>query len=214
MKKWTDVYGPADLILYQDDHLLVCNKPPGVPAQPDKSGDFSMQTWLEQYLQKSIHLLSRLDRPVSGAMACSLKDHGASPDLKKAYLAITSPPKEPEARLIHHLEKDGRHHKTRIVEEGSGKQAVLSYTTLQVLDRYHVLEVKTESGRFHQIRAQLSDIGCPIKGDVKYGARRGNPDRSIDLHAHQIEVAELLITAPWLGRSGIWEHVKLDQETI
>ncbi len=212
MKKWTEVYSPEELILYQDDRYIIANKPAGVPSQPDKTGDLSFSEWLMSDKGSSAHILSRIDRPVSGAMIFS-KDGGGHQhsNIKKTYLAITTSPTKSADTIEHYLQKDGRHLKTRVVSKKEGKLSKLSYRVIQELDKYAVLEIHLETGRFHQIRAQLSHIGCPIKGDVKYGARRGNRDRSIDLHAHRVMLPYLdaPIVAPILQQDGIWRFVEV-----
>ena len=211
MKKWTEVYGLKELILHQDDRYIIVNKPAGVPSQPDKTEDLSMSESLASYLGISSHIVSRIDRPVSGAMIFSKKGGGHDDKINKTYIAITASPDTSADTLEHYLKKDGRHHKTRVVSKEEGKLSRLTYKVLQQLDKYAVLEISLETGRFHQIRAQLGHIGCPIKGDVKYGARRGNRDRSIDLHAHQVELPHLdtPIIAPILDRGGIWQYVDI-----
>jgi len=214
MKKWTEIHSPKDLILYQDDTYVVANKPAGVPSQPDKTGDLSMSEWLEQQIGVSLHLISRLDRPVSGAMVCSKNGEiSDARSIQKHYLAITNAPEEEKATLEHFIFRDGRRHKAYITDQERGKQATLHYRTIQTLDKYVVLEVLLDTGRFHQIRAQLAHIGSPIKGDVKYGARRGNPDRSIDLHAYKIQFPQssTSIIAPVIAEQGIWKHVDFSE---
>jgi len=129
---------------------------------------------------------------------------------KKYYLAVTMRPSDSEGTLIHHMIRDGRAHKARIVAPELGRRSELKYRIVQELNKYVVLEVQLKSGRFHQIRAQLAHIGSPIKGDVKYGARRKNPDRSIDLHAYKIAFQDSVITAPLLERGGVWDHINID----
>jgi len=211
MKKWTELYSPQELILHDDDRYIIVNKPAGVPSQPDKTGDTSLSEWLTSHQGTSPHILSRIDRPVSGAMIFSKKGGQQHRDIKKTYLAITTPPEKSEDTLEHYLQKDGRHHKSRIVTKEQGKLSKLTYHVIQELNKYVVLEIQLETGRFHQIRVQLSHIGCPIKGDVKYGARRGNRDRSIDLHAYKVELPylEAPILAPILHKEGVWLHVDL-----
>jgi len=215
MKKWTDIYRPQELILHQDDQYIIVNKPAGVPSQPDKTGDISLSEWLTSHKGTSPHILSRIDRPVSGAMIFSKKSSQQHRDIKKTYLAITTPPEKAEDTLEDYLQKDGRHHKSRIVTKEQGKLSILTYRVVQELDKYVVLEIQLETGRFHQIRVQLSHIGCPIKGDVKYGARRGNRDRSIDLHAYKVELPHLEepILAPILHKEGVWQHVELVKDS-
>jgi len=214
MKNWTEEYRPEDLIIFEDASVVVVNKPAGVPSQPDKTGDTSALTWIEQHKKSTFHLETRLDRPVSGAVIFrKMNTPFLERSISKSYLAITTPPEKSEDDLVNYLIRDGHAHKARIVDSKDGKEATLNYKVVQSLDKYAVLLVTTGTGRFHQIRAQLSHIGCHIKGDVKYGARRGNPDRSIDLHAYQVMLGhvEQTIEAPRIGRSGIWNYVTFDK---
>ena len=141
MKKWTDVYRPQELILHQDDRYIIVNKPAGVPSQPDKTGDMSISEWLTSHHGKSSHILSRIDRPVSGAMIFSKDGGNQTRDIKKTYVAITIPPDNSEGTLEHYLQKDGRHHKTRVVTKEQGKLSKLTYRVIQELDKYVVLEL-------------------------------------------------------------------------
>lgn len=188
----------SSLVIFNDHHYLLANKPPAVPVQEDQSGDASLHRLLQAYCKQDLYLIHRIDRPVSGAVLFaktteaqqSLVKQIESGDFKKTYLAIV--PKSEianEGSMEDHLVHDTRYHKSRIAEKDAiaGKKAVLDYKIIESLDRYQLMEIKTRSGRFHQIRSQLAARGIPIFGDVKYGARRGNPDRSIGLHAWKIE---------------------------
>lgn len=181
---------------YEDAHLLVLNKPPGMPVQPDPTGDADLLSEASLYAGCPLFLVHRLDRPVSGAVvmaktvaaAAHLSAQFSARAVKKTYLALVSgPPPAASGELLHFLETH-RGRKARISQtplEGSAK-AALSYRLLRQTDRYWLLEVVPKEGRYHQIRAQLAAAGCPIRGDVKYGARRGNADRSIQLHAWRL----------------------------
>lgn len=209
MKRWTDQWPLDDLMLYQDESCIIVNKPPGVLTQSDSSGDLNLLDAVCTHLGEDFHLSNRIDRPVSGALLLSKKSRVQDVPFRKYYLAITSPPLERSDRLVHHLIKDGRHKKARVVEKGRGKEAILSYNVVQDLEKYTVLEVSPETGRFHQIRVQLAAIGCPIRGDVKYGARRSNKKRSIDLHAYKIVVKDKSVVAPLFKEYSLWRHVDL-----
>ena len=168
-----------------------------MPVQEDQSKDPSLHRLLQSYCKHDLFLVHRIDRPVSGAVLFAksnealqaLVKQNESGEFRKTYLAIVpcvdmEPEGEFEDRLVH----DTRHHKARVADADApaGKTARLHYKILESLDRYRLLEIRTESGRFHQIRMQLSSRQMPIFGDVKYGARRGQPDRSIGLHAWKI----------------------------
>lgn len=185
-----------DQILFQDHHLVVAIKPPGMPVQDDQSGDASLHRILQAYCKQDLQLLNRLDRPVSGLVIFSKnsKSHAELVQqlnaglIKKKYLAIVEKkPIEKEAVLQNALVRDGRHRKSYIGETEEAKESRLEYKQIAELDNYLVLLIELNTGRFHQIRAQLAHCGVPIKSDVKYGARRGSPDRSIGLHAWIIE---------------------------
>ncbi|MCS7036661.1 MAG: RluA family pseudouridine synthase [Saprospiraceae bacterium] len=208
-------------VCYEDDMLLALNKPPGMPAQPDPTGDMSLLTWAEERCGQALHLVNRLDRPVSGLMLLAknaqamahaqqqFRDGGVC----KEYLAIVGgmlPASEGE--LTHFLTQNPRTHRAYAhAEECSGAvRAVLRYRLIGKGERYAFLHVQPLTGRHHQIRAQLSAIGCPIKGDVRYGARRANTDRSIYLHAwrltlqHPVSGQMLRIEAPFPQADALW----------
>lgn len=206
-------------VLFRDAHLLAVNKPAGVPAQPDLTGDADVCALLGL---RDAGIPHRLDRPVSGALLIALDNdvlnglNAAFADrrVEKTYLAIVEGRVEQGADLAHHLVHDTRLRKARVVD-GPRKGATLCrlrVDPVRVGDRYTLVKVVPEGGRFHQIRAQLSAAGHPIKGDVKYGARRGEPDRSIALHAHRLRFehpltgAPLEVVAPPPG-TGIWPRL-------
>lgn len=188
----------GELILYKNNQLIAFNKPAGIPVQSDKTGDKSMLELGEIYTKSKLNLIHRLDRPVSGVSLfaktpkalASLNEQFKTRQLKKTYWAVVqNKPAKPEGKLEHYLIKN---HKKNIsfaseVEKPGSKKGILHYKLLGSIERYHLLEINLESGRHHQIRAQLAAIDCPVKGDVKYGFRRGNRDRSIHLHARQLE---------------------------
>ena len=192
----SETHSISNFILDHNNQYIVAIKPAGMPIVPDQSGDPNLKNILEAYSKHDLHVISRIDRPVSG-LALFAKSQNAAKALSeqliqqkvvKTYLAIVekTPPTDKE-ELIHFLSK-GKGNKAVVVSEESkgSKKSILSYSTLVKLDNYTILQVELKTGRFHQIRAQLAHIGCPIKGDVKYGARRKNKDRSINLHAFEI----------------------------
>jgi 23S rRNA pseudouridine1911/1915/1917 synthase len=188
----------SDLIIFQNHHFLVANKPVGMPVQSDPSGDMPLITLLEQYCKVTLLPINRIDRPVSGLVLLA-KTKAAAADLNvqfsertatKHYLAATkTAPPEAAAELIHFIRKGNGETNTSKAygeQKPNTERAVLQYETVGQTAAYTLLKIRLITGRHHQIRAQLAAIGCPIKGDVKYGARRANPDRAIHLHAWQI----------------------------
>lgn len=193
-------------VVYEDNHLIIINKKAGQIAQGDKTGDTPLNDILKAYLKEKYNkpgnvylgLVHRLDRPTSGGLIFGKTDKATSRlskmfqkhDLTKKYWAVVdSMPPQTEGRLEHYLKKNQEKNKSFIVKENTegAKKASLTYKLISSSDRYHLLEIDLETGRHHQIRAQLGAIGCKIKGDVKYGFRRGNPDQSIHLLARYIE---------------------------
>lgn len=209
-------------ILYEDNHLIAVNKAPGEIVQGDKTGDKPLSDTLKEYIKLKYNkpgevflgVPHRLDRPTSGVVLFArtskalvrlnemFKNHDA---MHKTYWAIVQgAPKLSEARLENYLIRNEPQNKSYIAKPGAkdAKLAVLTYRTLTRGDHFSLLEVELLTGRHHQIRCQLAAIGCPIKGDLKYGAKRSNPDGSISLHARQITFVhpvrkeQLTITAP------------------
>ncbi len=216
MKIWTNLHSKSDLIIYEGTHFIVVNKPPGVATQDDLSGDLSVSTWLEKHKKKQLHLVTRLDRPVSGAVLFSKTKEGNMmckdrTSITKRYVAFTKPTTLDSSQLSHYINRDGRRKKAYISEEPKEgyKACSLEFQVIQQLDNYSMLEIQTMTGRFHQIRAQLSHAGLPIRGDVKYGARRANKDRSIGLHNYKLTIpnVETPIIALPIGREKIWEQL-------
>lgn len=193
-------------VVYEDNHIIIINKKAGQISQGDKTGDIPLNDLLKSYLKEKYNkpgnvylgLIHRLDRPTSGGLVFGKTDKASSRlskmfqtrEVKKTYWAMVDqlPPKS-EDRIIHYLKKNQEKNKSFIVKENTpgAKKAILNYKLLSSSERYHLLEIDLETGRHHQIRTQLGAIGCKIKGDVKYGFRRGNPDQSIHLHARYIE---------------------------
>ncbi|MDF1694306.1 MAG: RNA pseudouridine synthase [Saprospiraceae bacterium] len=192
----TDKHPISDYILDHNNQYIIAAKPAGLPIVPDKTGDSNLKNILEAYSKHNLHIITRTDRPVSG-LSLFAKSQNAAKDLSaqlkegtisKSYLAIVEKAPSPDkGELVHYLSK-GKNNKSIVVDENhkNGKKAVLTYSTVAHLDNYTILKVELKTGRFHQIRCQLAHIGCPIKGDVKYGARRKNKDRSIYLHAYEL----------------------------
>ena len=209
-------------VLYEDNHIIAVNKTCSEIVQGDKTGDTPLSETVKAYIKEKynkpgevfIGVTHRLDRPTSGVVLFArtskaltrlnemFKSHE---QIKKTYWAIVQGfPKQPEARLENWLTRNEKLNKSFIAKPGTkdAKQAILSYKTLAKGDHYTLLEVELETGRHHQIRCQLAAIGCPVKGDLKYGAKRSNPDGGISLHARQISFIHpvkkepVTITAP------------------
>ncbi|RMZ60587.1 RluA family pseudouridine synthase [Chryseobacterium nematophagum] len=193
-------------IVYEDNHLLVINKKVGQLVQGDKTGDESLLESIKNYIKVRdakpgnvfLGLVHRIDRPTSGLVIYAKTSKALSRltqmvknrEIKKTYWAVVA--KEeifPNQRLVHYLKKNEKNNKAIVfpkLTEGA-KEAILSYTIIKTLENYQLLEINLETGRHHQIRAQLSKIGVPIKGDLKYGSPRSNPDGGINLHARKLE---------------------------
>ena len=216
-------------VLYEDNHLIVVNKRAGDIVQGDKTGDQPLSDIVKAYLKDKYNkpgnvylgVVHRLDRPTSGIVLFA-KTSKALPRLnklfaekkaKKTYWALVkNQPKKTEDRLIHWLKKNPKNNKSTAYTseiEGS-KKAILNYKLMKTLDRFYLLEIDLETGRHHQIRSQLSKIGMPIKGDLKYGFSRSNTDGSISLHARQLEFMHpvkkepIVITAP-VPEDTLWQ---------
>jgi 23S rRNA pseudouridine1911/1915/1917 synthase len=212
---------PESLILFEDNHLLVYNKQAGDIVQGDQTGDEPLSERLKLYIKEKYHkpgkvflgVVHRIDRPVSGAVIFArtskaltrlnamLKDG----TMQKTYWAVVRQcPPETSGHLVHYLTRNEKQNKSYVSEKEIplGKKAELYYTLIGQSDRYFLLEVRLVTGRHHQIRAQLAHIGCPIRGDLKYGYPRSNPDGSIHLHArcirfdHPVRATALTVEAP------------------
>jgi len=192
-------------ILYEDNHIIAVYKRSSDLAQGDKTGDAPLDSEIKKYLAEKykkpgevfLGLVHRLDRPVSGVMLFArtskalsrLNEMFKTKQVKKVYLAIVKErPPEDEATITHFLKKNETQNKTYVYdnEVKGSKEASLTYRLKGRSEKYYLLEVELHSGRHHQIRAQLAKIGCPIKGDLKYGFQRSNADGSIHLHARRI----------------------------
>ncbi len=210
----------SDWILHKDNQLIAFNKPAGLAVQPDKTGDPSLLGLGAAYIRHDLYLIHRLDRPVSGLVLLGQKPSAQTAltrqlkagTVDKHYLAIVANrPEKEEATLIHHL-RNGKGNRSVIEENPApgNKAAELHYKVLGSSDRYHLLAVQIKTGRKHQIRAQLAAIGCPLRGDAKYGFKRSNEDGHIDLHSHRIAYNHPVTgeriehTAP-LPEGAIWE---------
>ncbi|MBR5677313.1 MAG: RNA pseudouridine synthase [Paludibacteraceae bacterium] len=220
------------VVLYEDNHIIAVNKTCNEIVQGDKTGDTPLSELVKAYIKEKYNkpgevflgVTHRLDRPTSGVVLFArtskaltrlnemFKSHE---QIKKTYWAIVQgAPKQPEARLENYLIRNEAQNKSYIAKPGTkdAKQAVLTYRTLAKGEHYTLLEVNLETGRHHQIRCQLEAIGCPVKGDLKYGAKRSNPDGGICLHARQIEFIHpvskqpICITAP-IPEDSLWQQL-------
>ena len=223
-------------ILYEDNHIIAVNKTCNEIVQGDKTGDTPLSEMVKAYIKEKyskpgevfLGVTHRLDRPTSGVVLFArtskaltrlnemFKSHTL---IRKTYWAVVQGmPHEPQARLVNYLKKNEAQNKAYIVPAGKAKgdkeakEAVLSYRVLTRGEHYSLLEIQLETGRHHQIRCQLAAIGCPVKGDLKYGARRSNPDGGICLHARAIEFEHpvshqhISITAP-VPDTPIWHQL-------
>ncbi|MFH1936826.1 MAG: RNA pseudouridine synthase, partial [Bacteroidota bacterium] len=194
------------LILYHDNHLVIYNKQPGDIVQGDKTGDEPLSEQLKTYIKKKYNkpgevylgVVHRLDRPVSGVLILArtskalsrLNEMLKTGAVRKTYWAVVvNPPPWERNHLIHYLVRNEKQNKSYAHDHpvGKSRKAELTYELKAVSDHFYLLEINLLTGRHHQIRAQLSKVGCSIKGDLKYGAPRSNPDESIHLHARSIE---------------------------
>ncbi|MEM1327798.1 MAG: RNA pseudouridine synthase [Bacteroidota bacterium] len=188
----------GDWLIYKNNQLIAFNKPNGMLTQGDQGEEKSLLDLAEIYSKSKLHLLHRLDRPASGIVLLaktnrairSLSQQFQDRNVQKTYLAIVknTPPKGKDT-LTHYLKRHAKSRKSLVVskEDEEAQEAILTYEVIGKSDNYNLLKINLQTGRFHQIRAQLAAINCPIKGDVKYGARRKNTDRSIHLHAWQLQ---------------------------
>ncbi len=215
-------------ILYEDNHLIAVNKRPSDLSQGDRTGDESLDTWVKDYIAKKYNkkgdvflgVVHRLDRPVGGVVLFArtskalarLNEMFRTREVKKVYLAIVRErPPEDEATLVHYLKKNEEQNKTFVydTEVKGSKQASLRYRVAGRSERFYLLEITLHTGRHHQIRAQLARIGCPVKGDMKYGFPRSNDDGGISLFAKRLEFIhpvkkENLIIEADLPSTDIW----------
>lgn len=223
-------------IIFEDNHLLVVNKQAGVLVQPDKSGDTALEEIMKEYLKEKFHkpgevylgVCHRIDRPVSGIVVMTrtskalarMNELFKSREVKKTYWAVVqNEPPAKEGHLVQWLKKDEKRNISRLwdKEVPGSQRCELTYKWINSSERYHLLEVNPLTGRHHQIRVQLSKMGCPIKGDVKYGAKRTNPNGSIHLHARQIEFIHpvkkdlLVLTAP-VPNEVVWKAISATAE--
>jgi 23S rRNA pseudouridine1911/1915/1917 synthase len=208
-------------VLFEDNHIIVINKRAGDIVQGDRTGDIPLSEVVKNYIKEKYNkpgnvflgIVHRLDRPTSGIVIFAktskalirLNKMLVEKTIEKTYWAIVkNRPAKDKDTLVHWLKKNPKNNKTTafIKEAKESKRAVLHYQLIKSLENYHLLEIKLETGRHHQIRSQLASIGCPIKGDLKYGFDRSNKDGSIYLFArkiaftHPVSKEEISISAP------------------
>ncbi len=218
--------------LYEDNHIIIVSKAPGEIVQGDKTGDTPLSESVKDYIKEKyrkpgnvfLGVAHRLDRPVSGVVVFArtskalarLNDMFRTGDVHKTYLALTrNEPPHSEGTLEHWLVRNERQNKSYAYdrEVPQSKKAVLKYRVTGRSDNYFMLEINLLTGRHHQIRCQLAKMGCPIRGDLKYGARRSNPDGSISLHARSVEFVHpvskqtIHVEAP-LPDDVVWKSVR------
>jgi len=215
------------LILWEDNHLLIVSKPAGMLVQGDITGDRCLKDWAEEDVARRfrkpgkafIGLPHRLDRPTSGLVVLAKTSKAlarmnavfSGRDIQKTYWAIVEGHVDPPSgRLVHHLVRDGKTKKSFVSQRPDAQEAILRYEVLETGDRYSLVEIDLETGRHHQIRVQLQAIGHPIKGDLKYGSKRSNPDGGIHLHArriafsHPVSQERIEVLAP-LPEESLWQ---------
>ena len=219
-------------ILFEDNHIIIINKKAGQLVQGDKTGDISLLDEVKSYIKLKYSkpgnvfagLVHRIDRPTSGIVIFAktskaltrLTEMIKKREIKKTYWAVVKKNEIPETqRLVHYLKKNEKNNKAIIFNSSSAqsgsKEAILTYKIIKKSDHYLLLEIDLETGRHHQIRAQLSAIKCPIKGDLKYGADRSNSDGSIHLLArkiefiHPIKKEKIVLEAPVPENDNLWK---------
>lgn len=219
--------------IYEDNHIIIVNKDSSEIVQGDKTGDTPLSETLKEWLKEKynkpgnvfIGVTHRLDRPVSGAVVFAKTSKALSRmnemfrdgSVKKRYWAIVknAPPCESQT-LRHHLVRNEKQNKSVAYDtlQPGSKEAELFYRVIAHSDKYHLLEIELKTGRHHQIRCQLAKIGCPIKGDLKYGAERSNPNGGISLHAryvsfiHPVSSKEISVTAPVPEDDKLWKAME------
>jgi 23S rRNA pseudouridine1911/1915/1917 synthase len=219
-------------VLHEDNHIIVINKRVGDLVQGDKTGDKPLSEIVKEYIKEKYNkpgevflgVVHRLDRPTTGIVVFAktskaltrLNELFSKRETQKTYWAVVKnkPPKS-EDTLVHYLKRNEKSNssKAHLKEVPESKRASLEYKIIKELNNYFALEINLHTGRHHQIRSQLSAIGCPIKGDLKYGFDRSNPDGGIHLHAqklafiHPVSKEELILLAP-TPNEVIWNSIK------
>ena len=220
-------------VVYEDNHIIIVNKTASEIVQADKTGDTPLSETVKQYLKEKyqkpgnvfLGVTHRLDRPVSGLVIFAktskaltrLNEMFRAGEVKKTYWAVVkNAPKESEGELVHFLVRNEKQNKSYAYDKEvpNSKKAVLDYRLIGRSENYYLLEVDLKTGRHHQIRCQLAKMGCPIKGDLKYGSPRSNPDGSICLHARRVRFVhpvskELIELKAPLPEGNLWKGFEL-----
>jgi len=217
-------------ILYEDNHLIAVNKKSGDIVQGDKTGDAPLSNYIKAYIKKKYNkpgevflgTIHRLDRPTSGVVLYArtskalsrMNEQFRNKEVQKTYWAVVdkAPPNK-SGTLENNLQKNQKQNKSYVTKGQEGKQAILTYKLLKKLDNFYHLEIKPKTGRHHQIRVQLAHIGCIIKGDLKYGAKRSNKDASIHLLAQRLEFThpvqkEPITIVAAVPKESVWKACK------
>lgn len=219
-------------VLYEDNHIIIVNKSVSEIVQGDKTGDKPLSEIVKDYIKEKYNkpgnvflgVTHRLDRPTSGIVVFArtskalprLNEMFKNKEVSKTYWAVVkNRPKQDEGTLRHYLVRNEKQNKSYAydMEKPNSKLAILHYKLIAHSDKYNLLEVDLETGRHHQIRCQLSKIGCPIKGDLKYGAERSNPDGGINLHArkisfiHPVSKEKIEVVAP-VPEDNLWKALE------
>jgi len=217
-------------VLYEDNHLIAVNKTGSDLVQGDETGDEPLSEKVKAYIKEKykkpgdvfLGVVHRLDRPVTGVVLFARTSKALSrmnklfqeKDVRKIYWAIVAElPPEDEGRLKHFMLKDSNKNKSYALpkKRAGSKEGILDYRLISSTSNYHLLEVDLKTGRHHQIRSQLAKIGCPIKGDLKYGAPRSNPGGGVSLHArrmefvHPVKQEKVKIEAPVPPKDNLWQ---------
>ncbi len=219
-------------VVYEDNHIIIVNKESGEIVQGDKTGDIPLSEMVKAYIKEKyakpgavfLGVVHRLDRPVSGLVVFArtskalsrLNDMFRNGEVHKTYWAIVQQrPEHEEGTLENWLVRNEKQNKSYAYqrEVPNSKKAILKYRMIGQSERYYLLEVNLLTGRHHQIRCQLAAMGCPIKGDLKYGAKRSNPDGSISLLAHRVEFIHpvskqhIVVESP-IPEDNLWQNIK------
>ena len=217
-------------VLYEDNHIIAINKKSGDIVQGDKTGDAPLSDFVKAYIKKKYNkpgevflgTIHRLDRPTSGVVLYArtskaltrMNEQFREKQVQKTYWAVVDKaPANNSGTLENYLLKNQKQNKSYVTKGSDGKHAILDFKMLKKLDNFFHLEIKPKTGRHHQIRVQLAHIGCIIKGDLKYGAKRSNKDASIHLLAqkleflHPVKKEPITIVAP-APKDSIWEACK------
>ena len=219
-------------VLYEDNHIIIVYKQSGEIVQGDKTGDKPLSETIKEWIKEKyakpgnvfLGVVHRLDRPVSGIVVFAktskalsrLNNMFRNGEVRKTYWAMVQmAPNMPEATLTNWLVRNEKQNKSYVYnnEMPNAKQAILKYKTIGQTEHYTLLEVNLLTGRHHQIRCQLAAMGCPIKGDLKYGARRSNPDGSISLLSHKVEFIhpvskqKIVVVSP-LPTEKVWDNFR------